>query len=468
MALDYKMKKVDFHHRLFSFFLCKKTYSPPHAVSHWTPFQIGDWLLFISPENPYRLLNLNDDTTCVYIGEIFELNKNDPFKTEGHYIAFVFDSKKQSLTIFRNKNSPIGIYYSENTDDTCFWGDFQWGHSNLNFDWSLDSSSLEDFFDFGLITNGKTLFSNIKQLPFQKYIKYQNNSLRLISESSLTLDSKVIESPSSIYEFLIARIQIWLNDCHFNSIALSGGADSRMIFAALNNFKDKSKIKVHSRIHPQLSEEQDADFVIAKNICQTIGLPHSGQKARSHPSAYLSQDLPADPPIFSALYGGEYLGGEVINLIAKNALSENSNSPIFANCIHLLAQAFTCDFYGGAWFPVFAHHNLTLTPFWDSQIIQLLLSIETENIKDYRLYNEVLDHLPTALRTFPYQSQLTDYYPNRPKPPAPLLNPKFVSSPEMSRNREIYDLIPEKYHKIESTHKGRFNAFESLVMNFKI
>ncbi|MBY0384971.1 hypothetical protein K2X05_07420 [bacterium] len=462
------MKISDFSYRLFSFFLCKNAIHAPPGIISWIQINLGDWTLFIPQNTHYKNIQSSEFNITLFIGDVFHLNEQNLEESEGHYIAFLFDQTECSLKIFRNKNSHIGIYYFEKSETTFICSDFLWAHSNLPLPWTLDSSSIEDFFECGLITNGKTLFTNVQQLPFQKQILCQKNSLQILSEPSISLDRKIFEDPANIYEFLIERIQIWLRHCRFHSIALSGGADSRLIFAALYSTKDIHHMPIHSRLHPNLTELQDADFVIAQSICKKIGLEHKVQKAQTHPSAYLSQDPPAKPPVFSALYGGEYLGGEVLNLISRNAHTKNSNSSVFANSIHLLAQSFTCDFYGGAWFPVFAHHNLTLTPFWDSKIIQFFLSIEAENIKNYNLYNQILKNLPKELLSFPFQSQLTDYHPHWQMPSPPLLNPKSLSSSEVKINPNIYDFIQNKGHKNDSVFKNRIHTFQSLLQTFKI
>ena len=86
---------------------------------------------------------------------------------------------------------------------------------------------------------------------------------------------------------------------------------------------------------------------------------------------------------------------------------------------------FICDFYGGAWSLCSAHHNLTLTPYWDSYFVASLLQTPTYVIKKYSLMAQMYEHLPSPLRELPFVSILTDYHPKW-KKPFPGANPKTL------------------------------------------
>jgi hypothetical protein len=263
------------------------------------------------------------------------------------------------------------------------------------------------------------------------------------------------------------RISLWLEHTRFNSIALSGGADSRMIFSALIHNKPSKKILIYSRLHPDLNEKQDADVLISKNICFQLGFEHRVQKATEMPSAYLSQEAPALAPIFSGLYGGEYLGGEITQLLAENSLYLDKTNGLLENAIKLLAQSFTCDIYDGAWSPIYSHHNLTLTPFWDSSILQLLFNLPSEKVQKYKLYNNLFDFLPEPLLSEPLQSQLTDYYPLRSQATLPLINPKSLVSLKRPIHSAIYDFLPAKVNVKSIGFEKRLTVFQSLLHQFK-
>lgn len=207
-------------------------------------------------------------------------------------------------------------------------------------------------------------------------------------------------------------------------MAVSGGADSRMLFATIQAHSIVKEFSVHSRCHPQLDPAEDADVLVAKMAAASIGRPHQVQRSQGIPSAYLSQELPAQPPILSGLYGGELLGGEILKL-----MSPESTQPLdelaFAKNITDCAQMFLCDFYGGAWNLCSTHHNLTITPYWDSYFISALLQTPTSIIQDYSLVSKMYQSLPLNLRSLPFVSILADYHPQW-KKPLPGRNPKSL------------------------------------------
>jgi hypothetical protein len=192
----------------------------------------------------------------------------------------------------------------------------------------------------------------------------------------------------------------------------------------LQKYPIEKEFILHSRCHPQLTPEQDADVVIARRAAEVIGRNHSVQFSQHFPAAYLSQEAPAVPPVLSGLYGGELLGGELLQLMAFSHLRIDGESS-FSEAVSACAQMFVCDFYGGAWSVCSSHHSLTLTPYWDSYFVAALLQTPTSMIKDYSLLANMYEHLPSQLRELPFVSILTDYHPKWIKP-LPGTNPKIL------------------------------------------
>ncbi len=456
--------KNNFSHRLFKFTLVQKNNSlklPEFERNE----SLGEFVLFYSTETPGLRLEANSNKTFFFLGTIFEMNHLDPQLSIGHYVGFCLNHLDQSVTIFRSRNSCIAIYYDNSLLTPVVFGDIFSLASNQNFSYELDPHLLCDFLNNGIVSTGLTIFKKIHQLPFQKQLLLNRGGTTLLEEKEFVVDGSILRSGERLFEFIMERFSAWFRYMHFNSIAVSGGTDSRLLFSTLLLFPPSKKTNLHSRLHPKLNEDQDADVSIAKKLAQVVKQPHQIQKTSIFPSAYLSQEEPAVPPILSGLYGGEFLGGEILNLVAPHLLGFDKDAT-FSQALRTTSQMFTCDFYSGAWSLPCIHHNLTVTPFWDSHLMALLLQTPTDLVKNYRLYDLIFDFLPEELKKVPVVSMLTDYHP-RWRQTLPGMNPKLQPSNQTQNfPQEFFNFCRDHDLNIDSTTVGRRNTLYSLLKNF--
>lgn len=458
------MSSSSFSKKIFTFFVCQplnRTFSP----SDWKNFRLGKWDVFFPQDCPVSQIN-NSEKSCIFIGYIFSLNTLDLETTDGLYIGISLDHKTGRLTIFRNANSHLGIFYSMISGSPVFWGDYSWGKDHLPYNRSIDQNSIHDLLTHGTIGADKTFYTSVKKFPFRQKATLIDDKLLFVDQTPIVIEKDLHRSSKNFYDFVLHRLGLWIRHIPFKSIALSGGADSRLIAAALKEHKPSDLISVHSRLHPRLNTENDADVFIAKQICHYLDIPHEVQSAISEPSAYLSQDGPAKTPILSGLYGGEYLGGEAFYLI-KNHSNNFETSNLFSSRLEIIANSFSCDIYGGAWFATFFHHNLTVTPFLDSYIVEHLLSISDKFIINYNLYNQLLQHLPKALKDMPLQSQMTEYHTQGWQTDGRLINPKSIplDSPALPTSLEAF--VPRDIDQTTESFLNRKKTLYLLLKFFK-
>ncbi len=425
----------------------------------------GDWKMCYSPLTPLTTHSFSKNVEFYFLGSVFELDLLIPRNSIGHYLGVEYNTESRTLRLFRSRNSFLGVYYTASQKVPLFWGNFS--RTKQLVKPAIDADKIEMFFADGLISEGGTLFSGIHQLRFQKQALIKEDSVFEESEPLLKSDSPENLSAGQFLDFTMARFSEWFKYTPYNSMALSGGADSRLLFATLQKYPQEKEFFLHSRCHPQMDPEQDADVVIAKRAADIIGKKHCIQFSQGLPSAYLSQEPPAVPPVLSGLYGGELLGGEVLNLISKTRLQKESEYS-FAQALSACAQMFVCDFYAGAWSVCSSHHNLTLTPFWDSYVVAALLQTPTSVIKEYSLLSKMYEHLPSPLRELPFVSILTDYQPQW-KKPLPGANPKSLKGKTMdlvfpsSWLRHKKQLSDEVYNRRAVTLWFYFKAFYGMA-----
>jgi len=188
------------------------------------------------------------------------------------------------------------------------------------------------------------------------------------------------------------------------------------------------------------------------------------QSSAGRPTEYLNQSHPALPPIFSGLYGGEFLGGEFLKMgtlrfldeIQRDAVKKHyANSHCVAKIlssadaevsfndnvplkIAIVSQASISNFYNGSWFNMCSHHNLTLTPFWDSHFLMAILQQPADSLRNYTLYRKIFNFIPESLQEIPLNSEIQSHYPELPAM-AEGLNPKNVRTPSIFEPVLRYD-----------------------------
>ncbi len=449
---------AEFNVKLFDFVITKNdVLNDQVGLSTFVIF--GNWKMYYSTLTPLLKHSTSSGAEYYFLGTVFELDMVKPTNSIGHYIGIEFNIASDSLRIFRSRNSFLGIYFSTSEKSPFFWGNFF--RTKQLVAPVIDSHKIETFFTEGIVSGGSTLFTGIHQLGFQKQAVVKEGLVTEESEPSLKTDSPLSLSAEQFLNFTMDRFAQWFKYCPYNSIAVSGGADSRLLLATLNSYPLGKEFTLHSRCHPQLTPSEDADVFIAKQSAEIVGRKHSVQLSQGFPSAYLSQEPPAVAPVLSGLYGGELLGGELLQLVSKTRLKkEDENS--FAEAISISAQMFICDFYGGAWSLCSAHHNLTLTPYWDSYFVASLLQTPTDVIKKYSLMAQMYEHLPSQLKELPFVSVFTDYHPKW-KKSLTGINPKSL------KRTQLGTVLPTSWlkHKNHLSDQVYTQRAETLWFYFK-
>jgi len=477
-------------HRHLDFILLQGSETPTltaHTISeNYTHIALGkDAKLLIAKNNPWSQQTSHAGQEYTFIGDVFFFDAKSPENSDGHYIAITkYDDK---IIIFRNRNSQTGVYYFSNDKNQIVFSSlfpfYKKFHEKLNINFNEDS--LSDFLRYGFITFGQTPFKNISRLPPRHRLQLNKNSFLLCQEAETSIPESILTNIGELFEFIQERFHLWLSQSSFKSIAISGGIDSRFIVASLL-YKPPTNtlIHFHSRKHPLLSETEDLDVALGKQIAQLTPHPHTIQCSQDAPFAFLSQEPPAIPPVLSGLYGGEYLGGELLNLVSLRSFDENKTQPdsYFENEVmsqknsspfeenvrlklDILSHASLCNTYEGAWIHIGEHHNLTLSPFTDTFLMELLGRLRATDLKNYSLYRKLYSLFPEQLRIIPLNSQMNSYYEDYPYPQFGK-NPKLVAfnpPPTMTHiSTQAYDLLPSKLKHL-AQNNSNMRAFQKFL-----
>jgi asparagine synthase (glutamine-hydrolysing) len=220
-----------------------------HIGEQTSPTQSGSVAVWVEGE-AYNLNELSNE---------FELPKGVSFER-----ALIETYKKNQLTVFLNKVDGCfcAVLYDQNRQQVklitdrygmrmlyCYFqnGQFAWssevkGILALNdIDKTIDSNSFDCFMDLGHLLGGHTWFEQIKLVKPATLLTFDIKKKNLSQEnywkwseikpSNLTFDEGVDE----LGHLFIKSVERRFNPDEKNGIALSGGLDSRAIFAAVNH-----------------------------------------------------------------------------------------------------------------------------------------------------------------------------------------------------------------------------------------
>ncbi len=221
-----------------------------------------------------KIYNENEDKIIPNIYNLFENQKDRELcGFNGSYCIVIFDQKEKSLSIYLDDNSVIPIYYKQ-VSSSLF---ISWNIFHLSQVKKTDSKiNYENLFSWILIGgrgfNDETRYTDIKRLEPGSNLKFQDKKIIIKKNdpfkfipSSLNEDQLLENCHSSIIKACDIRLK---NQNNF-ALGLSGGIDSRLVFAALR--KNYRKNIYAYTYGPKGFVESD----IAKQICSHYGYKHS-------------------------------------------------------------------------------------------------------------------------------------------------------------------------------------------------
>ncbi len=158
------------------------------------------------------------------------------------------------------------ILFTDNSNMHCFFiGDKAIGSNFLevaktNKVNSFDIDSLCEFFSLGAVYFRKTLLKGIKLTDNDKVYIYDQGIIHIIEKGIGGIDKK--SSISDVNEFF-KEMAYALSELKV-TLSLTGGYDSRMVFACLNNY-----IPVDTFISGD--NEKDQDIIVSKRVAKAAG-----------------------------------------------------------------------------------------------------------------------------------------------------------------------------------------------------
>lgn len=205
--------------------------------------------------------------------ETYQANQLDAFlnKLDGYFCAALYDQNTQQIKLISDRYGMRMLYW--------YWhqGQFAWasevkGILALNgIDKTIDPTSFDCFMDLGYLLGEHTWFEHIKLIKPATVLTFDINNHTVeqhyywkwseIKPSNLTCDEAVDE----LGKRFIKAVKRRFNPNEKIGIALSGGLDSRAIFAAVNHLYPEYKGYAYTFGTPGCDDITIANQVVARS-----------------------------------------------------------------------------------------------------------------------------------------------------------------------------------------------------------
>ena len=207
----------------------------------------------------------NSDTEVI-LHAYEEYGENCLDHLNGMFAFAIWDTKKKKLFLARDRLGVKPLYYSLVNDDLLFSSEIKSILQHDGVERTLNYSALSQFLTYAYTIDGQTLFKNIFELlPGQKLVYYFDEKKPHISNYwNLTLQNSSDSEDiilKKLEKLLTRSINLRLESDAPVGALLSGGLDSSIMVAILNNITDTPVKTFTTGFGHELDEYKEAKIV---------------------------------------------------------------------------------------------------------------------------------------------------------------------------------------------------------------
>lgn len=342
----------------------------------------------------------------------------------------------------------------------------------------VSNQGIQQYLTYGITLGESTFIKNLYNLSPNSCLTFDSiNGLAINKKNSHFKEQ--IKNPTSknINDILTRSTQAWIEKYNIEAANLSGGADTRILLACLDQ-KQRDSFTFFTDASPFLDRESDKDVIIAKQVADRYHLKHV---IRDHvPTQLTDSNLykRSEPPEILKLsgnHGGEVLGGDVftaLDWIYRHHIEELPNDLLTGEAQHTdeivvpqdhpdkflwslqtLFRSFYSDIYDGG---IFNHWTMPqrftfrkCAPFWTCELILSIASLKEKEFSNYSLYAQLYREHHCDFADLPFHSPITSHHEDFPTLrsgsnqkesfPRPSLDELYEDLREGIRNNPIFN-----------------------------
>lgn len=264
----------------------------------------------------------------------------------------------------------------------------------------LDVPTINDFLTFGLVAPGRSFFKTSEADA--------DGDLWAGTAGTRPID-KFDAAVEHLHAGLLASLEFIFKHRRPDSLAVSGGADSRLLLSLLSQYflSELRRLRIYTRVHPNLTVDTDRDAYLAHKITAHLGLRCEVERPSFHARAYLYPYDKQQRLVLSGLWGGELLGGQIVTISSlnwENIVGHDEESPLRQLCLSKIknepeflryrVQRLSKLFWKSRLTALYESHlwlspkevlNWTVSPFLTPVFNDCLGQVDSELLEDYRL-----------------------------------------------------------------------------------
>jgi len=194
-------------------------------------------------------------------------------KVKGHFTAFVWDTKKESLVIINDRFGRHPLYYARTKNQLFFGSELKAFLPCKFIEKEINDQAIVDFMKFHFLIGDETFFKNIFLLPYASILEYQRDALSVNQYWDITFSAH--RSNRSTTEYV--------NELHIlteQALKRAVDATNRKIGVMLSGGLDSRNIAVHvpkgqNEVHTfTFGQKEFKDVKAARETADRLGFKH--------------------------------------------------------------------------------------------------------------------------------------------------------------------------------------------------
>lgn len=461
-------------------------FSSGRYVNHWS--WPGRDLYVARVENSFRKTETANEVRLRFgslRGEV-----ESPDEALFSHLELSFGKDHNQLRIESGALGLFPYFYTEDSESIVVSNFFPALHAYCSPWASVDELAMLGYLKNGVTPLGRTLLNEIKiNHPLFDLI-LETSRLQRRRKPDLPRHTT---SPSQTLRVFQEGLLRLARETDF--VTLTGGADSRLILASLPAdlrestsflFEDTAPSWIHTPWDRSVVRELEKTF----HLNVTHRLPVEKTKTRFGVFSGLCQGL-FQSRVITGMYGGELLGGAAntaplqrkslnpLAQVTKERLNQlekldqddrqeiqafTGQNPAFALSALLMTSAFLGTHYSDFnWSYPYILNQKKKSPFLNTQLVTSLLTMDPQDLRDYRFYSRVLLETDKVFREVPLHSPLARLFPNDfQSPPTPMHEPLTPEPVTFADDKETTYEFHTQWMKLKSEMRDLSSEFEDL------
>jgi len=218
---------------------------------------------------------LSDDIHRFILDKYEKLKDNLFLRLNGNFLLFIIDLKKEELKIISDRLGTNPLFIYKNKKDLIFTSKIQ-SLAELDIDLQFDRDYLYEYFVFERVFGTKTPLKKVRKLPPSSFININLKTNEITKKQYWIPEYNPSDKPfdffvDKLYEKLKDAIKERLNNDLDYGLMLSGGFDSRLILAILDDIGQEVScyhmneyMNQEAQIAEKVASKSENDFVFLK------------------------------------------------------------------------------------------------------------------------------------------------------------------------------------------------------------